>query len=110
MLDVGDRPMTWLANRGADVGLISQDSADRLQQKVDERRKQFETDYGDSTTASVGRTLGQTAATVPLTMGAGSALGAGARAAANLAPRTLPAVNAALEFASGAGGGSAPPS
>lgn len=78
--DVASPPTTWLL-RQLGVG-------DAATQQAEERRQQFEQQYGDSTMASLGRAAGQTVATAPV-IGAG---GMAARAAAEAVPAIAPAV------------------
>jgi hypothetical protein len=78
--DVASPPTTWLLRQ---LGI-----GDAATQAADERRKQFDQQYGDSTAASIGRAVGQTVATAPV-LGAG---GMAARAAAEAVPAIAPAV------------------
>ena len=69
--DVVHKPVAWAAdNLGIGDG--------QAQARVADWAKQFDTKYGDSSAAGIGRVVGQTMATAPLMSGAGSLVGRGA--------------------------------
>jgi hypothetical protein len=77
--DVASPPTTWLL-RQLGVG-------DAATKQAADRQQQFEQQYGSSPVASVGRTVGQTVATLPVTSGAGALVGRGAVALPGMAGR-----------------------
>lgn len=89
MSDVLEAPTRWGLKAGTATGLVSQDRADEINKGIQERRDQYEKDYGDSTGASVGRFAGQTLATAPALGGAGRLVTA---AAERLVPQLAPVV------------------
>jgi len=69
--DVIDKPAAWLAHVGGQGA--------ETEAKNEADRKAFEQRYGDSTEASFGRVVGQTAITAPIVGGAGNLVTQGAR-------------------------------
>lgn len=85
--DVASPPTTWLL-RQLGVG-------DAATQQAAQRQQQFEQQYGNSPVASVGRTVGQTVATLPVTSGAGALVTRGAATIPGVAGRVVQAVTGA---------------
>lgn len=88
--DVLETPTRWGLQGAQAIGAVSPETVDKITKPMDERREQFQKDYGDSTAASVGRFTGQTLATAPVLGGAGRAISAGVDA---VAPALSPVVS-----------------